>query len=236
MKITYHGHSCIQLQGASFNVIIDPFLTGNPKATVKAEEINTDYVLLTHGHGDHIADAASIAIRNEAPIAAIVELADYMAAQGVPSTVGMNLGGGANLPFGNIKWVPALHSSSLTVDGQTIYMGNPAGIVLQMDGLTIYHAGDTALFSDMKLIGERYKPDLAFLPIGSFFTMDPADALFAAQWVQAKHVVPIHYNTFPPIEQDGRAFVEHLHGIGIQGIHMEPSQVLDTDRWTISTD
>lgn len=233
MHITFHGHSCIQLHGTDHNVIIDPYLTGNPQATVQADDIKTDYVLLTHGHGDHIADAAAIAISNDAPLAAIVELADYMALQGVKNTVGMNLGGGASLAFGNVKFVPALHSSSLTVDGQTIYMGNPAGLVIQMDGLTIYHAGDTALFSDMKLIGERYQPDLSFLPIGSFFTMDPEDALFAAQWTKSKHVVPIHYNTFPPIVQDGRDYVERLQGMGIHGIYMEPDQVLNTEQWSV---
>ncbi|MDK8179432.1 metal-dependent hydrolase [Paenibacillus sp. UMB4589-SE434] len=233
MRCTFHGHACLEIQSDKHRLIIDPFLTSNPSATVQAVDIKVDTILLTHGHGDHIEDAAAIANHNEATVVAIVELADFMSKQGVHSTIGMNLGGGAELSFGHIKWVPALHSSSYSVDGQNVYMGNPAGIVLQIDGMTIYHAGDTALFSDMKLIGERYKPDIAFLPIGSFFTMDPIDALQAAKWVQAKHVVPVHYNTFPPIQQDGRAFVEQLAHSCIQGHYMAPGQTLNTADWSV---
>ncbi|MCE5169607.1 metal-dependent hydrolase [Paenibacillus profundus] len=227
MRIQFHGHSCIQLETEHHRLLIDPYLTGNPVATAKPEDIAVDYVLLTHGHGDHIADAAAIAKQNDATILAVVELAEYMERQGA-RTVGMNLGGSCTFNFGMIKWVPALHSSSYTVNGEAIYLGNPAGIVLQMDGLTLYHAGDTALFSDMKLIGERFKPDIAFLPIGSFFTMDPEDALLAAQWVQAKVVVPIHYNTFPPIEQDASAYISRLKLIGIHGVELQPGESLET--------
>lgn len=228
MRIQFHGHACVEIDTGKHRLIIDPFLTGNPAAKAAPSQIQADYVLLTHGHGDHIADAADIAKRNDATILAIVELAEYMEQQGARA-IGMNLGGGGTFDFGSIKWVNALHSSSVTVNGQAQYLGNPAGIVLQMDGLTVYHAGDTALFSDMKLIGERYKPDIAFLPIGSFFTMDPEDALLAAQWSKAKVVIPIHYNTFPLIEQDGAAFVSQLKVIGIQGVELTPGESLDTD-------
>lgn len=227
MKIHFHGHSCIQLVTEQHRIIIDPFLTGNPAADIDAAQIEADFVLLTHAHGDHIGDAAAIAKRCNAPIITMVELANYMETQGAQA-VGMNLGGSASFEFGQLKLVPALHSSSITVNGQDIYMGNPAGIVLQTGGLTIYHAGDTALFSDMKLIGDRYKPDIAFLPIGSFFTMDPEDALLAAQWVQAKVVIPIHYNTFPPIQQDGADFVAKLQVLGIHGIELLPGQSVDS--------
>ncbi|MBG9736084.1 metal-dependent hydrolase [Paenibacillus alvei] len=232
MKIHFHGHSCIQLVTEQHRIIIDPFLTGNPAADVEAARIEADFVLLTHAHGDHIGDAAAIAKRCNAPIIAMVELANYMETQGAQA-VGMNLGGSASFEFGELKLVPALHSSSVTVNGQDIYMGNPAGIVLQTGGLTIYHAGDTALFSDMKLIGDRYKPDIAFLPIGSFFTMDPEDALLAAQWVQAKVVIPIHYNTFQPIQQDGAAFVAKLQKLGIHGIELLPGQSINSSHLSL---
>ncbi|EPY13889.1 L-ascorbate metabolism protein UlaG, beta-lactamase superfamily [Paenibacillus sp. cl6col] len=229
MNIHFHGHSCIQLVTEQHSIIIDPFLTGNPAAVTRSEEIHADYVLLTHGHGDHIGDAVSISKRCNAPIIGMVELTNYMESQGAQA-IGMNLGGPAPYEFGTVALVPALHSSSVTVNGQDIYMGNPAGIVLQTEGLTIYHAGDTALYSDMKLIGDRYKPDIAFLPIGSFFTMDPEDALLAAQWVQAKVVIPVHYNTFPPIQQDGAAFVAKLQELGIQGLELLPGQSIDRSK------
>ncbi|MGZ9586864.1 metal-dependent hydrolase [Paenibacillus marinisediminis] len=233
MKVTFHGHACVEIQTSTHKLLIDPFLTSNPKAVYSADELNPDYILLTHGHGDHIEDAAAIAKRCRATVISIVELADYMSGQGVSSTIGMNLGGGAEFPFGLLKWVPALHSSSIEVDGRNVYLGNPAGIVLKLEDITIYHAGDTALFSDMKLVGERYQPDLAILPIGSFFTMDPQDALLAAQWVRAKHVVPVHFNTFPPIKQDAQAFAHDLKPFGIQGHVMEPGDVLDTLSWQV---
>lgn len=227
MNIQFHGHSCIQLTTEQHRFMIDPFLTDNPVAFASYTEIQVEYILLTHGHGDHVGDAVSIGKQCEATIIAMVELANYMETQGVRA-IGMNLGGTGEFEFGSLTLVPALHSSSLSVDGRDIYMGNPAGIVLQSGGVTIYHAGDTALFSDMKLIGERYKPDIAFLPIGSFFTMDPEDALLAAQWVQAKTVIPVHYNTFSLIQQSGAAFIASLRKLGINGIELLPGQSIDS--------
>lgn len=223
MKITYLGHSCIHVDTGKHRLIIDPFLTGNPAAGAAADDIKADYVLLTHGHSDHIADAESIARRNNAPIFAIVELANYFAQLGL-QTVGMNLGGSRLFPFGKLKWIPALHSSSVTRDGISLYLGVAAGILLEIDGFSLYHAGDTALFSDMRLVGSRRPVDLAFLPIGDHFTMGPEDALTAAEWIGAKHVIPVHYNTFDAIRQDGDQFVAELRRKGIQGYALKPGE------------
>ncbi|WP_059053269.1 metal-dependent hydrolase [Paenibacillus senegalimassiliensis] len=230
MKITYLGHSCVHVNTGKFQLIIDPFLTGNPEAGAAADDIKADFILLTHGHSDHVGDAESIARRNNAPILAIVELADYLAASGL-ETVGMNLGGSREFPFGRIKWVPALHSTSIHQDGINLYMGVAAGILLEINDLVLYHAGDTALFSDMKLVGLRRPVDLAFLPIGDHFTMGPEDAVMAAEWIGAKHVVPVHYNTFDAIAQDGSQFAEKLYHLGIQGHALKPGEQLDTETW-----
>lgn len=229
MKITFLGHSCVHIDTGEHQLIIDPFLTGNPAAAIEADKIHADYVLLTHGHSDHIGDAEAIARRTGAPIIGIVELADYFEAKGL-SGFGMNLGGSFNFPFGKLTFTPALHSSSVQVDGANVYLGVAAGIMLDIGGYIIYHAGDTALFSDLKLIGERRPIDLAFLPIGDYFTMGPEDALIAAEWLHPKHVIPVHYNTFGLIAQDGDKFVAGLTKLGIQGHALKPGDSLNTDQ------
>lgn len=227
MQITYHGHSCVQLSDGRHSLIIDPFLTGNPVAVTRAEDIAVQHVLLTHGHSDHIADAVGIAKRNDAEVIAIFELASYMESQGVKAT-GMNIGGSVAKEFGRVKMVQAFHSSSvMTDDGRIVYMGMPAGLIIHFAGHTILHCGDTSLFGDMKLIGERHEIDLAFIPIGDLFTMGPDDAALAAQWLKAKFVVPIHYNTFPTIQQDGDQFVRSLEPYGIQGKAMKPGESIN---------
>ena len=231
MKLTYLGHSGVYLDTGDYRLIIDPFLTGNPKAAVKAEDIEADYILLTHGHSDHIGDAETIARRTGAPIIAIVELADFFQQKGLQVT-GMNLGGSYNFTFGKLTFTPALHSSSVEVNGTNLYLGVAAGIVLNIDGFTLYHSGDTALFSDMKLIGSKHHIDLAFLPIGDFFTMGPEDALLAAEWIGAKHVVPIHYNTFDIIKQDGALFAAQLEKQGISGHALQPGESLEQSQLT----
>jgi L-ascorbate metabolism protein UlaG (beta-lactamase superfamily) len=218
MNITYHGHSCFEIETPKHRIVIDPFLSGNPLAKAKPEEIKADWILLTHGHDDHVGDTVDIAKRNQATVIAPHELAVWLGFQGV-NAHGMSIGGGYAFDFGHVKMVNALHGSGFVKneEQQIIYLGPPSGFVLTLEGKTIYHAGDTALYSDMKLIGSGKEIDLALLPIGDNFTMGPEDALTAAEWIGAKHVIPMHYNTFPPIRQDAGAFVEKLHAKGIGG-------------------
>src|SRR5690606_1473883 len=175
-----------------------------------------DFIILTHGHNDHVGDTVELAKKHNALVIANHEIATYLGWKGV-RTHGLSIGGGYNFEFGRVKLTPAFHGSSFeTEDQQLIYLGMPAGVLVTINGKTIYHAGDTGLFSDMKLIGELNTIDLAFLPIGDNFTMGPEDAAVAASFIKAKKVVPIHYNTFPPIKQDPQTFIELLEE-GIRG-------------------
>ncbi|PKG22291.1 metal-dependent hydrolase [Niallia nealsonii] len=218
MKITYHGQSTIQISTTSKSLIIDPFISGNDAATITAEDIKVDAVLLTHAHMDHILDAAPIAKANNAPIVANPELAAYMSWKGV-ETIGMNIGGTLDLEFATAKMTHAFHSSGIIDEEnqQILYGGMPGGFIIEAEGKTILHAGDTGLFSDMKMIGERHSIDIAFIPIGDHFTMGPGDALQAAKWYNAKLIIPIHYNTFPIIQQDVEAFISKLKEHGLKG-------------------
>jgi L-ascorbate metabolism protein UlaG (beta-lactamase superfamily) len=224
MKIVYHGHSCVQLITGDKSLLIDPFLTGNPVAVTKPEDIKADYILLTHAHSDHIGDAEPIAKANDATVVATFELAQYMSWKQV-KTIPMNMGGTVDLGFAKAKLVQAFHSSGIIEEeGKIIYGGMPGGFVIQIEGLTVLHAGDTALFSDMKMIGDRHNIDIAFIPIGDHYTMGPDDALQAAEWYRAKLVIPIHYNTFPPIKRDADAFVKGLEAQGQKGRAMKPGE------------
>ncbi|TSB48050.1 metal-dependent hydrolase [Alkalicoccobacillus porphyridii] len=211
MDVSYHGHSVVKIETNGKTILIDPFITGNERSDLNADDQKVDVILLTHGHGDHVGDTVELAKRNDALVIATFELATYLGWKGV-NTQPMHIGGAKEFDFGTVKLTQAFHGSSfIDEDSQEIiYTGMPAGILFTAEGKTIYHAGDTGLFGDMKIIGERNNIDLAFLPIGDMLTMGPEDAAVAAEWVQAKKVVPIHYNTFPFIEQDPEAFVSRL--------------------------
>lgn len=206
MRITYFGHSAFQLDDGEHTVLIDPFLSGNPSATVSPDSLNPQTILLTHAHNDHVGDAVAIAKRTGAVIIATFELATYLGQQGVTTRAG-NHGGTVAFAGGTAKFTPAWHTSSYN-DGTTfVAPGIPAGLVIRFGGKTVYAAGDTCLFGDMALIGEEGL-DAAILPIGDTFTMGPADAARAAALLQAGAIIPCHYNTFPLIAQDAAAFAD----------------------------
>ncbi len=208
MKISYHGHSVVKIISGGKTILIDPFINGNSLTDLKVDKEKPDVILLTHAHNDHVGDTVELAQENDSIVVAPVELANYLATFSI-ETIGMNLGGSKEFEFGTVKYTKAFHSSSYTThDGEVIYGGMPAGILFKAEGKTVYHAGDTELFGDMELIGKLHDIELAFLPIGDFFTMGPEDAAIAAQLLKAKTVVPIHYNTFPPIKQDPERFKE----------------------------
>lgn len=207
LEFRWLGHGSWQIQVDGLSILLDPFLNDNPSAPVKAEAVDADIILVSHGHFDHVADVASIANRTEATVVAIYEIAQWFANNhNVSNTIGMNIGGQVQLPFGTAKMTPALHSASLP-DGT--YGGQPAGFLLQFAEARVYFACDTALFSDMKRIGEGGL-DLAVLPIGDLFTMGPEDSIEAIRLLNPKRVAPAHYNTWPPIEQDADAWAAQV--------------------------
>ncbi|XOB97765.1 metal-dependent hydrolase [Deinococcota bacterium DY0809b] len=220
-KVTFLGHAAVLLEGRDTTLVIDPFLTGNPVAAVGPEALRADLVVLTHAHGDHWGDTLALAGKG-ATVVSTYEIAVYAEKHGAQAFA-MNIGGRYAFPGGWLKFYPAWHSSSFP-DGS--YGGMPMGVVVELDGKKIYHAGDTALFGDMRLIGEEGL-DLALLPIGDTFTMGPDDALAALELLRPKKVVPIHYNTFPLIEQDGEAFVARARTLGVEGAALKPGEAIE---------
>ncbi|RPI33592.1 MAG: metal-dependent hydrolase [Chloroflexota bacterium] len=206
IKFTWHGHAALSLETGGYKILVDPFITNNPAAKISANQIEADFILVSHGHDDHIADAPQIAKRTGALVISNFEIAGWLSKQGITAH-GQHIGGGFKHPFGYLKLTQAVHGSCLP-DGSN--GGNPAGFLLTTaDGKKVYLACDTGLFGDMRLIGEE-GIDLAALPIGDNFTMGPDDALRAVKLIQPKHVIPIHYNTFDVIAQDAMEWARRV--------------------------
>jgi L-ascorbate metabolism protein UlaG (beta-lactamase superfamily) len=203
MDIRYVGHAAAELIDGDTRILMDPFITGNPKATVSADELEPTHILLTHGHGDHYGDIVDIAKRTGAPVVAIVEIANELSDLGVENVHDPNIGGTVAFDWGWVKLVPAWHTS--TTPNGTVSI--PAGMLVMVGDKLVYHLGDTALFSDLQLIARRGNHvNVALMPIGGHYTMDRYDAVTACEFIGADEVIPIHYDTFPPIETDVQAF------------------------------
>jgi L-ascorbate metabolism protein UlaG (beta-lactamase superfamily) len=212
MQIRYLGHAAFSLTDGDTEVLVDPFLTGNPKAAISADEPRPDAILLTHGHSDHYGDVVDIAKRTGATVVAITEVAGELSGKlgDDHPVLNPNLGGTVELPWGTVRLVPAWHTST-TPDGT---VSTPAGMVIELGGKRIYHVGDTALFSDLALPGKRGRIDVALVPIGGHFTMDRFDAVVAAELIGADQIIPCHYGTFPLIETDAQAFKADVEQAG----------------------
>jgi L-ascorbate metabolism protein UlaG (beta-lactamase superfamily) len=220
MDVRFLGHACFTLSDGDTTVLIDPFLTGNPKAAATADEVEATTLLLTHGHADHVGDTVAIAKRTGAPVLAITELAGELGEEGLEVN-DCNLGGTAEFDWGWAKLVPAWHTST-TPKGT---VNTPAGLLINFKDTIVYHLGDTALFSDLQLVGRRHPVDIALMCIGGHYTMDRHDAVDAADFVGAKTIIPCHYDTFPPIETDAAAFQTDVEkALDATVVVLEPGQ------------
>ena len=214
MDIRFLGQACFELSEGSARVLVDPFLKpNNPASPVTADEVDPTHILITHGHADHIADAVGIAKRTGAHCVAIVEIASWLNGRGLDAVSDPNLGGTVEFDWGWVKLVQAFHTNTIPGSGETPFsaetgtvIGMPSGLVVNIGGTTVYHLGDTCLFSDLRLIAERTPVDVALIPIGGHYTMDRHDGVVACEFIGAGTVIPIHYNTFPAIEIDVEAF------------------------------
>ena len=222
VEIRWLGHAAFELKGGGATVLVDPFLTGNPKAAASADELEADAILLTHGHADHLGDTVDLAKRTGATVVAIVELANEISENGVEDVRDPNLGGTVKFDWGWVKLVPAWHTA-VSPSGTP---HTPAGLLIVIGDTLVYHLGDTCLFSDLKLIAQRGdKVDVALVPIGGHYTMDRYDAVTACEWIGADVVIPIHYDTFPPIETDAQGFKTDVQNAGAaQVVILEPGE------------
>lgn len=212
MKFTYYGHACFAVEAGGKRLLFDPFITPNPLAKeIDAEKIAADFILVSHGHGDHVADVVDISKRTGATVIAPYEVGSWFEEKGVKNVLAMNHGGAARKDFGRVKLTSAIHSSSMP-DGS--YGGNPCGFVIESRDGNFYYSGDTALTQDMKLIGDMTELSFAVFPIGDFFTMGVEDALRAAEFVRVSKFVGVHYDTFPPIKLDHKAALQAAEAAG----------------------
>lgn len=224
MKVTYYGHATILLETEKAKLLFDPFISPNELAKdVDIDAIKPDYILLTHGHVDHVADVFTIQTNSDATVICIAEIQGWLGNNDVDKVHGMNIGGGHDFDFGRVKMVNAVHSSSMP-DGT--YGGNPAGYVIYADGKTIYIAGDTALTYDMKLLADE-NLDWAFLPIGDNYTMGPDDAVKAASFINCKNIIGVHFDTFPPIKLDHEAAKVKFSTAGLNFVLPEIGQIIE---------
>jgi L-ascorbate metabolism protein UlaG (beta-lactamase superfamily) len=225
LAITWLGHSAFSVKTpGSRTILFDPWYTGNPSFPAHAKPTAADLILVSHGHSDHITDAAAMAKATGATVVGIWEITSWLSAKGVQHIEPMNKGGTIDAKGLRITMTEAIHSSSFDDNG-VVYLGEPAGFVVKLEnGQTMYYAGDTGLFSDMKLIGEIYRPDIAFLPIGDRFTMGPDTAAIAARWLGVKQVVPMHHGTFPLLTGTPGQLKQHLEGSGIQVLELKPGE------------
>jgi L-ascorbate metabolism protein UlaG (beta-lactamase superfamily) len=226
-QLTYYGHSCFLLKDDHTRLLFDPYLTGNANIQVDINRVKTDYILLTHAHRDHLGDAVALAQLNDATIIAPHELAAYCESEGC-KTHSMNIGGSKLFHFGRVKLTIAHHSSASKLGAKTFtYMGSPCGFLVTLQGKTLYHAGDTGLFADMKLIGELDSIHVALLPVGDNYTMGIDDAVKAAEFLQPERIVPMHYNTFDEIKIDVMDFQKKLQATGLRAVILNYFDTLD---------
>jgi L-ascorbate metabolism protein UlaG (beta-lactamase superfamily) len=228
LAITWLGHSAFALRTpGDTTILLDPWYTGNPSFPEHARPKKADVILVSHGHSDHITDAAAMAKQTGATVVGIWEVTSWLGTKGVQHLEPMNKGGTITVKGLRITMTEAIHSSSFDENG-IVYLGEPAGFVVKLENdQTIYFAGDTALFSDMKLIGELYRPDIAFLPIGDRFTMGPDTAAMAAKWLGVKQVVPMHWGTFPLLTGTPEQLKQHLSGTNIQVLELKPGETAE---------